>query len=231
MILKVKNILNKKEKDFRREQFALNLYKHHICIWKNEWLKSVWKKIFYFECPCIFERSGSKLWLPNSFLFLSNDQHFCPRFNSIVTSFFLYWNWVYLNFMMNILCKHQQLFIEISWIFFNSFHLVTNWLPVSAELYPHSKQVWQKHIFVELTVFVLFSAQHNPDKLDDFIETINLKLQPMFMQITKGMSEDSGHQFYALVSRFNSCPWLSLSGLFSLLVTILLSQECWFIFF
>ncbi|KAJ4923134.1 hypothetical protein JOQ06_016474 [Pogonophryne albipinna] len=44
------------------------------------------------------------------------------------------------------------------------------------------------------------NTQHNPDKLDDFIETINLKLQPMFMHITKGMSEDSGHQFYALVN-------------------------------
>lgn len=46
----------------------------------------------------------------------------------------------------------------------------------------------------------LFTAQHIPDKLDDFIDTINSKLQPMFMQIRKGMSEDSGHQYYALVS-------------------------------
>ncbi|KAJ0050744.1 hypothetical protein NL108_005125, partial [Boleophthalmus pectinirostris] len=39
-----------------------------------------------------------------------------------------------------------------------------------------------------------------PDKLDDFIETINSKLQPMLMQIRKGMSEDNGQQYYALVS-------------------------------
>ncbi|XP_039672120.1 non-structural maintenance of chromosomes element 1 homolog isoform X1 [Perca fluviatilis] len=44
------------------------------------------------------------------------------------------------------------------------------------------------------------NTQHTPDKLDDFIETINSKLQPMFMQIRKGMSEDNGHQFYALVN-------------------------------
>ncbi|XP_078022107.1 non-structural maintenance of chromosomes element 1 homolog isoform X2 [Epinephelus lanceolatus] len=44
------------------------------------------------------------------------------------------------------------------------------------------------------------NTQHIPDKLDDFIDTINSKLQPMFMQIRKGMSEDSGHQYYALVN-------------------------------
>ncbi|XP_034401148.1 non-structural maintenance of chromosomes element 1 homolog isoform X2 [Cyclopterus lumpus] len=44
------------------------------------------------------------------------------------------------------------------------------------------------------------NTQHAPDKLDDFIDAINSKLQPMFMQIRKGMSEDNGHQFYALVN-------------------------------
>ncbi|XP_045902195.1 non-structural maintenance of chromosomes element 1 homolog isoform X1 [Micropterus dolomieu] len=44
------------------------------------------------------------------------------------------------------------------------------------------------------------NTQHAPDKLDDFIETINSKLQPMFMQIRKGMSEDNGQQYYALVN-------------------------------
>ncbi|XP_072318589.1 non-structural maintenance of chromosomes element 1 homolog [Eucyclogobius newberryi] len=43
-------------------------------------------------------------------------------------------------------------------------------------------------------------AQCVPDKLDEFIDTINSKLQTMFMQIRKGMSEDNGHQFYALVN-------------------------------
>uniref|UniRef100_A0A096MD80 Non-structural maintenance of chromosomes element 1 homolog n=1 Tax=Poecilia formosa TaxID=48698 RepID=A0A096MD80_POEFO len=39
-----------------------------------------------------------------------------------------------------------------------------------------------------------------PDKLDEFIEAINSRLQPMFMQIRKGMSEENGHQYYALVN-------------------------------
>ncbi|XP_072240634.1 non-structural maintenance of chromosomes element 1 homolog [Leuresthes tenuis] len=43
-------------------------------------------------------------------------------------------------------------------------------------------------------------ANYVPDKLDDFIDTINSKLQPMFMQIRKGMSEDNGQQYYALVN-------------------------------
>lgn len=45
------------------------------------------------------------------------------------------------------------------------------------------------------------AAQQSNDKLDDFIATINSALQPMFMQIRKGMSEDSGQQYLALVSR------------------------------
>ncbi|KAM6939529.1 non-structural maintenance of chromosomes element 1 homolog [Xenentodon cancila] len=43
-------------------------------------------------------------------------------------------------------------------------------------------------------------AHFAPDKLDDFIDLINSKLQPMFMQIRKGMSEDNGHQYYVLVN-------------------------------
>lgn len=53
------------------------------------------------------------------------------------------------------------------------------------------------------------AAQYAPDKLDDFTDTINSKLQPMFMQIRKGMSEDSGQQYYALVSQFLFLFWLS----------------------
>lgn len=39
-----------------------------------------------------------------------------------------------------------------------------------------------------------------PDKLDEFVNIINTQLQPMFMQIRKGMSEEDGQQYYALVS-------------------------------
>ncbi|XP_078520320.1 non-structural maintenance of chromosomes element 1 homolog [Lissotriton helveticus] len=38
------------------------------------------------------------------------------------------------------------------------------------------------------------------DKLDDFINVINAQLQPLFMQIRKGMSEDDGRRHYALVN-------------------------------
>lgn len=52
-----------------------------------------------------------------------------------------------------------------------------------------------------IVVFCFFSAaQYAPDKLEDFIDTINSRLQPMFMQIRKGMSENNGLQYYALVS-------------------------------
>ncbi|XP_029949681.1 non-structural maintenance of chromosomes element 1 homolog [Salarias fasciatus] len=43
-------------------------------------------------------------------------------------------------------------------------------------------------------------TQHSPDRLDSFIDTINSKLQPLFMQIRKGMSEDDGNQYYVLVN-------------------------------
>lgn len=54
--------------------------------------------------------------------------------------------------------------------------------------------------------FFLFAAQPTNDKLDDFIATINSMLQPMFMQIRKGMSEDNGQQYFALVSRTSLWP-------------------------
>ncbi|KAM3623987.1 uncharacterized protein V6R79_017775 [Siganus canaliculatus] len=54
--------------------------------------------------------------------------------------------------------------------------------------------------FLVLFLCFLFAAQYIPDKLDDFINTINSHLQPMFMQIRKGMSEDTGRQYYALVN-------------------------------
>ncbi|XP_053847773.1 LOW QUALITY PROTEIN: non-structural maintenance of chromosomes element 1 homolog [Vidua macroura] len=38
------------------------------------------------------------------------------------------------------------------------------------------------------------------DKLDDFISTINSHLQPLFMQIRKGISEDDGTAHYAVVN-------------------------------
>uniref|UniRef100_H2UQ13 Non-structural maintenance of chromosomes element 1 homolog n=1 Tax=Takifugu rubripes TaxID=31033 RepID=H2UQ13_TAKRU len=48
------------------------------------------------------------------------------------------------------------------------------------------------------------NTQHVPHKLDDFIKTINSKLQPLFMEIRKGMSEDSGEQCYALINTSQS---------------------------
>ncbi|XP_069544276.1 non-structural maintenance of chromosomes element 1 homolog isoform X1 [Brachyistius frenatus] len=44
------------------------------------------------------------------------------------------------------------------------------------------------------------NTQCAPDRLDHFIDTINSKLQPMFMQIRKGISENNGDQYYALVN-------------------------------
>ncbi|KAF5908033.1 non-structural maintenance of chromosomes element 1, partial [Clarias magur] len=43
-------------------------------------------------------------------------------------------------------------------------------------------------------------ANHSPDRLEEFIDVINTNLQPMFMHIRKGMSEDDGAQYYALVN-------------------------------
>ncbi|CAJ1053367.1 non-structural maintenance of chromosomes element 1 homolog [Xyrichtys novacula] len=46
----------------------------------------------------------------------------------------------------------------------------------------------------------IHNTQHTPGHLDKFIDTINSQLQPLFMQIRKGTSEDTGDQFYALVN-------------------------------
>lgn len=53
--------------------------------------------------------------------------------------------------------------------------------------------------FSSLCVSFLFSAYYAQDKLDDFVSTINNQLQPLFMQIRKGMSEVDGRTHYALV--------------------------------
>lgn len=42
-------------------------------------------------------------------------------------------------------------------------------------------------------------AHFSPDRLEEFIDVINANLQPMFMQIRKGTSEEDGTQHYALV--------------------------------
>lgn len=71
-----------------------------------------------------------------------------------------------------------------------------------------------------------FAAQYVPDKLDEFIDTINSKLQPMFMQIRKGMSEENGQQYYALVSLFNFSTGPVLKALHSVhLCTAQLKKE------
>ncbi|KAG9279984.1 non-structural maintenance of chromosomes element 1 homolog [Astyanax mexicanus] len=43
-------------------------------------------------------------------------------------------------------------------------------------------------------------AHYSADRLDEFIDVINANLQPMFMYIRKGMSEEDGVQYYALVN-------------------------------
>ncbi|XP_063270379.1 non-structural maintenance of chromosomes element 1 homolog [Prinia subflava] len=44
------------------------------------------------------------------------------------------------------------------------------------------------------------NVYYEHDKLDDFIGTINSKLQPLSMQIRKGVSQDDGTTHYALVN-------------------------------
>ncbi|KAK7174459.1 hypothetical protein R3I93_001619 [Phoxinus phoxinus] len=43
-------------------------------------------------------------------------------------------------------------------------------------------------------------AHYVADRLDDFINVINAQLQPLFMYIRKGMSEENGLEYYALVN-------------------------------
>ncbi|KAK3512093.1 hypothetical protein QTP70_030355, partial [Hemibagrus guttatus] len=52
-------------------------------------------------------------------------------------------------------------------------------------------------------------AHYLPDKLEEFIDVINTNLQPMFMHIRKGTSEEDGAQHYALVRKtFN---WVNMA--------------------
>ncbi|XP_056134609.1 non-structural maintenance of chromosomes element 1 homolog isoform X2 [Lampris incognitus] len=50
----------------------------------------------------------------------------------------------------------------------------------------------------------IHKAQYAHDRLDEFIGVINSRLQPMFMQIRKGISEDNGFEYYALVNLANT---------------------------
>ncbi|XP_076865375.1 LOW QUALITY PROTEIN: non-structural maintenance of chromosomes element 1 homolog [Brachyhypopomus gauderio] len=43
-------------------------------------------------------------------------------------------------------------------------------------------------------------AQYSQDRLDEFISVINTHLQPLFMHIRKGMSEEDGLDYFALVN-------------------------------
>lgn len=60
-------------------------------------------------------------------------------------------------------------------------------------------------------------ANYNQDKLDEFIDVININLQPMFMHIRKGMSEEDGLQYYALVGdvNMNMCAVFSMCADFA----------------
>ncbi|XP_072124600.1 non-structural maintenance of chromosomes element 1 homolog isoform X1 [Mobula birostris] len=46
----------------------------------------------------------------------------------------------------------------------------------------------------------LHKVHYRHDQLDEFIKTINTHLQPLFMEIRKGKSEDDGQQYYALIN-------------------------------
>ncbi|KPP70463.1 Non-structural maintenance of chromosomes element 1-like [Scleropages formosus] len=46
----------------------------------------------------------------------------------------------------------------------------------------------------------VYHTPYTDDSLDEFIDLINSYLQPLFMQIRKGMSEDDGLQYYTLVN-------------------------------
>ncbi|MEE6498205.1 hypothetical protein FKM82_003007 [Ascaphus truei] len=43
-------------------------------------------------------------------------------------------------------------------------------------------------------------AHYSHDKLDEFVSVLNKHLQPLFMLVKKGMSEDDGKSYYALVN-------------------------------
>ncbi|XP_032896801.1 non-structural maintenance of chromosomes element 1 homolog isoform X2 [Amblyraja radiata] len=46
----------------------------------------------------------------------------------------------------------------------------------------------------------IHKVHYRHDQLDEFIKNINTHLQPLFMEIRKGMSEDDGQQYYALIN-------------------------------
>uniref|UniRef100_A0A8C2KAS3 Non-structural maintenance of chromosomes element 1 homolog n=1 Tax=Cyprinus carpio TaxID=7962 RepID=A0A8C2KAS3_CYPCA len=54
-------------------------------------------------------------------------------------------------------------------------------------------------VLFELCIYIAFLA-HYTDRLDDFINVINTQLQPFFMHIRKGMSEEDGLEYYSLVN-------------------------------
>ncbi|KAK0156339.1 Non-structural maintenance of chromosomes element 1 [Merluccius polli] len=62
--------------------------------------------------------------------------------------------------------------------------------PEAKALHRHCCQVHKEH--------------YAADKLDEFIDAINAKLEPMYMSIRKGSSEDDGMQYYALVNTANT---------------------------
>lgn len=64
-----------------------------------------------------------------------------------------------------------------------------------------SNSIWWETLVPNIKHLSHFhSAHYAQDKLDEFIDVINAQLQPMFMEIRKGMSEEDGLQYYALVS-------------------------------
>ncbi|XP_033023562.1 non-structural maintenance of chromosomes element 1 homolog isoform X1 [Lacerta agilis] len=46
----------------------------------------------------------------------------------------------------------------------------------------------------------LHKVYYAPDKLDDFINTLKVQLQPLSLEIRKGVSEENGRTYYALVN-------------------------------
>nr|XP_034987193.1 non-structural maintenance of chromosomes element 1 homolog isoform X2 [Zootoca vivipara] len=46
----------------------------------------------------------------------------------------------------------------------------------------------------------LHKVYYAPDKLDDFINTLNVQLQSFSLEIRKGVSEENGRTYYALVN-------------------------------
>lgn len=51
---------------------------------------------------------------------------------------------------------------------------------------------------------VVHKEHYTEDKLEEFIRVINSRLEPMFMRIRMGASEDDGMQYYALINTANT---------------------------